>query len=353
MSGIKTTTIDVDLRASLLLRVNGEMDQAVRETKAIKRRLFSFIEETEQIVAVDNSIEETLSTLKNQLEDEGKEITARLKLLDGISLPESARAVNANRINHTSSNVTRIQEQNHATELLLETSVSKISALMDADKTLSAAEMALRKLNDSIEYSGELLTKWSAGYDEFLSTRHSVAQAFIRCRSNLENGDEPQDLVTEAARIEEAARQLKGSLDAESAEAERKEVLQQKRIYVLKALRETCTRLGFEEVTGPTYRGERSAPLAITMDTLNQGPMTFLLHLDGHLESDSGIQIGACDEEHAKITELLGEIYGIGTEFKRADDDMPELLTSKEKPSPRNSKKDIKAHTQQQRMHHG
>ena len=63
--------------------------------------------------------------------------------------------------------------------------------------------------------------------------------------------------------------------------AEEQESKQQKRLYLLKALRQVCGEMGFEEIDAPHYenKGDRGSRILFTVDTLDRGRIKFTLSL--------------------------------------------------------------------------
>jgi hypothetical protein len=98
-------------------------------------------------------------------------------------------------------------------------------------------------------------------------------------------------------------------------EAKELEYKHQKRMYVLKALRQVCTEMGFED-SEPSFEkpGNRNR-IIYEVDTFSQGKLRFYLTLDG-ISSHSGIIESKCLDEFDKLSTSLEEEFGVKTKFK-------------------------------------
>ena len=94
----------------------------------------------------------------------------------------------------------------------------------------------------------------------------------------------------------------------------------QKRLYLLKALRQVCAEMGFEEVTSPRYEreGDRGSRISFAADTLDRGQIAFTLSLDD-ISSVSEIVPGHCFEEFGQLSQYLEDEFGIHTQFRLAE----------------------------------
>ncbi len=110
--------------------------------------------------------------------------------------------------------------------------------------------------------------------------------------------------------------------------AEGQEAKQQKRLYLLKALRQVCTEMGFDGTHQPRYEreGDRGSRILFTVDMLDRGRIAFTLSLDD-ISSFSEITQDHCFEEFGELSQYLEEAFGIHTQFRLADGEpVPELL---------------------------
>jgi hypothetical protein len=111
-------------------------------------------------------------------------------------------------------------------------------------------------------------------------------------------------------------------------EAEELEYKHQKRKYVLKALRQVCTEMGFED-SEPRFEkpGNRNR-VVYEVDTFSQGKICFYLTLDG-ISSESGIVESKCLDEFDKLSASLEEEFGVKTRFKTEGEGPKERLIHK------------------------
>lgn len=120
------------------------------------------------------------------------------------------------------------------------------------------------------------------------------------------------------------------------ASADSREEQQQKRLYLLKALRQVCAEMGFEEVEAPHYAkdGDRGSTLLFTVDTIARGRITFKLTFQG-ISTFSELADDHCPTDFTQITEYLEDEFGISTEFYGEDGKpIPKLITKGEKDEP-------------------
>lgn len=113
----------------------------------------------------------------------------------------------------------------------------------------------------------------------------------------------------------------------------------QNRQYLLKALRQVCSDMGFEEVRKPSReeKEDRGSRIRFTVDTLDRGAIEFILSLDG-LSCHSEIDDDHCFGELDHISEYLDSEFGINTKFRLAEDEpTPELRQKGEKDLPSDS----------------
>jgi hypothetical protein len=102
--------------------------------------------------------------------------------------------------------------------------------------------------------------------------------------------------------------------------AETQENKHQKRLYLLKAIRQVCADMGFKEMSPPRYEYEedRGSRIVLKVDTLDRGHIEFMLSLDS-ISSWSELSEGRCFEEFGQLSQFLESEFGIQTQFKMAD----------------------------------
>lgn len=121
----------------------------------------------------------------------------------------------------------------------------------------------------------------------------------------------------EYAALEKVLRDLRAEIQHNARIAEAQEDKHQKRLYLLKALRQACAEMGFREMSGPGYEreGERGSRILLTVDTMDRGQIAFTLSLDT-VSSFSEIAENRCFEEFDEISRYLEQQFGIHTKFR-------------------------------------
>lgn len=131
-------------------------------------------------------------------------------------------------------------------------------------------------------------------------------------------------------KVEVPCQALQEDLRGKLRHAEEQEARHQRRMYLLKALRQVCADLGFGETLPPRYEreGDRGSRIILTVDTYNRGEVTFYLSLES-IETDSCISEVYCDEEFDRLSTQLAEQFGVQTKFRRKDGETPPRLIRK------------------------
>jgi hypothetical protein len=106
--------------------------------------------------------------------------------------------------------------------------------------------------------------------------------------------------------------------------AKKQEEKHQKRLYLLKALRQVCAEMAFQEVSGPRYEhpGNRASNIIFIIDTLDRGRIKFTLSLE-QISSFSEIADERCFEQFDTLSQYLQDQYGIETKFRWEDGTRP------------------------------
>jgi len=178
----------------------------------------------------------------------------------------------------------------------------------------------------------ELLGLWGA---------QSQIQAWERTLADARQMLEHEQYST----LESALSSLATEIGARIQFAEEQEAKHQKRLYLLKALRQVCAELGFREVSEPRFEreDERGSRIVFTVDTLDRGQIAFTLSLDA-ISSFSEIADEKCFEEFGQLSRYLEEEFGIRTEFKTEDGrPIPKLLRKGEMDLPGDASKRAEA----------
>ena len=144
-----------------------------------------------------------------------------------------------------------------------------------------------------------------------------LKDSVIRVRQSLD--------ADELLKVEAPATMLLAERQAPTQAATRQESLHQKRMYFLKALRQVCSEMGFQETAPPAFkdRDRRGSPIELAVDTLDRGAVTFFLGLNS-IESDSCLSRDVCPEQFEKLADEIRARFGIGFELRPADGSKPD-----------------------------
>lgn len=190
----------------------------------------------------------------------------------------------------------------------------------ELDLRLGDQQQRLEELEDRIRNHETLLQRWLPNEYKALATDHR--QLVETTDMTVEQIRAPQT-PTQLDVRDQAITRLSSTLDDLVQTIAEREAKHQQRMYILKALRGVCGKLGFTEVSKPKFqvRGNHNTPIEQIFDTRNQGQITFSLALDDEIHSESGIHVGTCRDEFVRLSEQLKLQFGIDTNFKRVDDD--------------------------------
>ncbi|HOF89698.1 MAG TPA: hypothetical protein PLZ36_16575, partial [Armatimonadota bacterium] len=136
--------------------------------------------------------------------------------------------------------------------------------------------------------------------------------------------------------LEALLKALRAELTEKTAAADAREAQQQHRLYLLKALRQVCAEMGFEETAPPRYarEGDRGSDILLTVDTIARGQIAFTVALDG-IRTDSGLTDRECPQDFQQISQFLDEEFGIETAFHLENGEpLPVLKARGEKDEP-------------------
>lgn len=145
-------------------------------------------------------------------------------------------------------------------------------------------------------------------------------------------------------RLQEAIQNLadaEGSIKKKVEEAQQLDSKQEKRLHLLKSLRQVCTEMGFQE-SEPFYtdREDHRSEIIYDVDTVDQGKIRFFLALD-NIRSHSDIYEGKCFEEFDKLSRYLDSEYGVKTKFhQEAEEPLQKLIEKEELELPNYSQRE-------------
>lgn len=242
------------------------------------------------------------------------------------------------------------QEVNKAIGWLNE--VDSLNQEVTIDMTIGTLKTRLSSTN-SIVNRGEII--WDTLVNSFIQKANALEKKLTSKLSQLQgmySGNKEilqtwiqQDVLQENENILKKAQQLllqrqlkelekqvemaEKKIRTAVEEAQEYEQKHQKRHYVLKALRQVCCDMGFEEAP-PRYREQRNkkSPIIYEVDTLDQGKISFFLTLD-EIETHSQIAENKCLDEFDKISEYLEQQFGVRTKFRSEEGKPDEKLIQK------------------------
>lgn len=163
----------------------------------------------------------------------------------------------------------------------------------------------------------ELLARWhGTGESERFRQRLDRARAAIAQQ--------------QYAGLDRELKAIRAELTTKLEYANAMEAKHQKRLYLLKALRQVCADMGFQEQADPHFERQNDCTSRIVyeVDTLDRGRIRFFLGLEG-VTANSEIADDKCFSEFDQISKFLHAQYGIQTAFKRADATAPPKLLQK------------------------
>jgi hypothetical protein len=170
------------------------------------------------------------------------------------------------------------------------------------------------------------LESMRAGYKE-------VLQTWIEQKVLQENKDivEKARQLLKEKQLKDAEEQVKMAekrIHAAVEEARDLEEKQEKRVYVLKALRQVCTDMGFEEMSPEYGEKGKKGPIVYEVDTLDQGKIRFFLSLDS-IKTFSQLPDNTCPDEFDKVSKYLEEEFGVKTKFRPEEEKADQKLIQK------------------------
>lgn len=156
---------------------------------------------------------------------------------------------------------------------------------------------------ESTYYGGKPIIETWFGHEAIVDIDNSIKQAnaFLRGRQ-----------LNDLGKIIDSADRLTNSRINKAQDMERKH---QKRLYVLKALRQVCKEMGFAESEPRYEREDKRNRIVYEVDTLTQGPIKFFISLD-IISANSAIPENRCLDEFDKVSQFLEEEFGVQTKFK-------------------------------------
>lgn len=285
MSGYKYSTVDLEKQREEQIRLLSNVKQANRALDWLAARITEHLEKTSEGIKTTFDKEMKEATLWLRDREEHRREVYDMK----TELPTLRSAV---------SSVSALIDRGHE---ILNTLALDLTKRADAlGKTLISK---LSRLEGLYYAQNELLRTWF-GQD----TSGEFQRSFDKAKQLLE-----KKRLSELSKYLE---QIETALGSRIQEAQDLEHKHQKRLYVLKALRQVCREMGFEE-SEPEYEREgKRNRIIYEVDTLDQGKIRFFLSLDS-ITTNSGIAEDRCLDEFDKLSCHLQDEFGVKTRFRR------------------------------------
>ncbi|HEC84628.1 MAG: hypothetical protein DRR19_15040 [Candidatus Parabeggiatoa sp. nov. 1] len=179
----------------------------------------------------------------------------------------------------------------------------QLTLTQKADAMGQALAKQLADANQQLFQQLHVLQLW-CGEDSLNTWQQTLAQA-----NNLLKTEHYGTLQTQLTDLQ---RELKEKGDWASAQEEK----HQRRLYLLKALRQVAAELGFAELDTPQFENndDRGSRILLSVDTYNQGRIDFYLTLEG-LASFSDMNHERCPIEFGTLSQQLEAEFGVQTHF--------------------------------------
>lgn len=341
MSGIKCSQALLNRLAELLLQIKREKGSIAEKIKELTLRADDLSLKLNNAETKEVAIEGRFNEYKNILKQESLSLKERKKEVQNTQMPDTIGNTSADFLERLKEGLFSIKNKNKETEERFDKIDLDVINLNTADKSLSKIEFGQQKFINILKAQEVLLKKWvPEEYQSLNQDYEDYKRDFSQYKGEAAKQKNTEAIARNFKNIEETLQKLNSKLEGLTQEAGHREELHQKRLYILTGLREVCQSLGFEEISDPIYekKGDFNSPVVHIVDTLNEGRVTFKLHLDNHIESDSGIRLGTCQDEFGKLSELLKQTYGVQTVFKRvAQEEEPKRISKDERPLPQNN----------------
>lgn len=343
MSGEKRSAIELNRIAELLLKIEGEKETAQAKCEELATRMESLIVKTKSVQTSDINVAKRFADYKTNLQVEAAKIKARQKEITSIKLPRNIETLSLDSLDKIRKKVVNCDGENHKAGVLIDQIDMDVINMSNADKNLASTEFNLQKMEEELTANERLLMKWAK--EDLSKLRLESARlrvSFAQNKNLLKSRKDTGVIAKSTDDLQDALEIMLGRIKQLVKEANGKEEMHRKRLFVLAGIRGACASLGFEEVNAPKYEDETNYESTVlqTFDTLNDGLITFKLKLDNTIEADSGIRVGACENQFKILADLLNEKYGIkASAWANFKTDLPERMSNTAKPMPQSKPK--------------
>lgn len=225
------------------------------------------------------------------------------------------------------------EQEDKIKQLIMEMELLIKGGINARERFLSCQEEALKIKTNIMDILGKIEIEFNGGKSLLSSwwgeqEIASISKEIELIKDKIENGY--------LAEAEKRINELKDDIRLKLEKALEQEEKHQKRLYVLKALRQACMDMGFGEKFAPKYEkeGDKKSRIVFQVDTYNHGLVTFYLSLDS-IVADSEINRKYCLDEFDKISANLLEKFEVRTKFKIVgEEDKPRLIRKGERDEP-------------------
>jgi len=308
MSGLKYSVFDVLATVAEILLLRRKIKTGKKELDAVREQLKDTLQ---------NIPEWAKSTLQ-------KQIRASETWFDKIASLETQSSYAGDDVDTLRTIVESLQDAIRTGRALLE--VINASVRNGLDQLSSRVIQTCSIAEQQFTAHRELIERWLG---KETASRMTSVFSNLKDMMNQKKYSEAEKLLAHTA----------NQLQENIRKATELEDKHQKRLYLLKALRQVCSELGFQEVQEPYFERENSLQSRIVyrVDTLDKGQITFYLALD-HITSHSEIEENKCFGEFEEISKFLKDRFGVITNFKRPElPEQPKLIQKGELEEPTDS----------------
>ncbi len=200
-----------------------------------------------------------------------------------------------------------------------------------AKEGLAAQQQLQLTLTQKADQFGQrLTTRLAEARGEYLARRELIGQWFPEIRQRTdEQFRQAEKMLQEEhySKLDPLLGNLHGAITKAGSESESLESQHQKRMYLLKALRQVCQDMGMKEVSTPQFESssQRGSKINLQVDTINHGHIKFSLALDGISSFAGTEQQTHCFHDFGRLSRHLEEQFGIQTKFRtEAGEEIPE-----------------------------
>lgn len=189
-----------------------------------------------------------------------------------------------------------------------------------ADAALASARLSALGIDAALRAQADSLDRWDSETAASLSTevRGIIQEVQQLAASHSSSADLSAGSETLGARV--AA--LEDAVESMTTRVEELQQAHERRVYILRGLRDVCSRLGFAEVDGPRYESERAdSAIVLVVDTKGRGTIAFKVGMDDQIETDSKMDLRYCASEFGRLSDELIAGYGIQSQFSDVDHD--------------------------------